>query len=222
MFFKKNKDEGHLRLIKNTEEVVCEDDKEWIWVDGYKGMSADMTCKNNFQYKIGSTYEIIDSECVSYGRCGFHFCKTIDNVVWNTNYDNPLEYRFFKVKGLINKTQKDMNAYVAKKIHILEEISDEEYFNIMKFEWINNIEDFVRYKGKPTLEIADMVKKMRINQLIDMGYSETFSCVLANRIEYLKSFCVMDISCGQDLIDKAKALKDEGVSIDMCAYLLLS
>lgn len=229
MFFKKKKDEEYENTSKQTVEEnlksTCDKNEDWVWVDGYKGMSLDMTGYNNYQYEIGGVYKILDCEEIRIGGCGFHFCDSIESVFTNTMYDNPLECRIFKVRGLINKSRCNRFTYVAKEIQILEEISDDEYFAVMNFEWINDKEDLKKYKAKTREEVVDSIKRFRINQLIEIGYSETFSCILADQITYTVPSGIYSTSisrsCGQDMINKARAFKDEGLSPDMCAYLLL-
>lgn len=229
MFFKKKKSYEYKNTLEQTVEEsvksICDEKEDWVWVDGYKGMSLDMTGFNDYQYEIGGVYKIFDCDNIKIGKYGFHFCDSIESIFNRTSYDNTLECRIFKVRGLIKESQCNDHVYVAKEIQILEEISDDEYFSATNFEWINNKEDLKKYKKKTREEVVDSIKRFRINQLIEMGYSDTFSCILADKITYVipSGFCTTSISrnCGQDIINKAKAFKDEGLSSDMCAYLLL-
>jgi hypothetical protein len=95
------------------------------WVDGVKGFDKDLKCMNGFQYEVGKTYDLGEEE--RQGAKGFHFCDSKESVKSNTNYDKS-DSRYCKVRGLIKKgTQR--NVMCARKIEIVEEIKEPEYYN---------------------------------------------------------------------------------------------
>ena len=83
--------------------------------------------------------------------------------------------------------------------------------------------------GKTEKEIVKLIKCKYTKSLIDLGYSETFSTILVDRIQigtatysaigYYR--CKYDTYNLDELCLKAKAFKEEGLSPDMCAYLLM-
>lgn len=103
-------------IINNRIDAVREkaaqnkEDEKWIWVEGYKGVNADLTAHGNFQYEIGKTYHMdADVEVKACFR-GFHFCLTLDDVF--NYYTIGGGNRFFKVKALVR--EKDHDAYGKK------------------------------------------------------------------------------------------------------------
>ena len=86
---------------------------------GYKGMNADMTCRE-FQYEIGKTY-CVDGD-VKLCKNGFHFCKNLKDVF--QFYENYKGNRFFEVEG--NVIESDGVKCVADKIIIIRELTKKE------------------------------------------------------------------------------------------------
>ena len=215
---------------------------EWVEVIGYKGTDQNMQCRDGFQYKLGATYIISDPSNVEICKNGYHLCKELAHVL--NYYGDPFNHRYFKVRAVVRKS--DLDSYdgvlcdklVAKKIEILEELSIKEVYELYKNNecncrfsingLINSIDDFKLYIGKKEKEIVRLIKCKYIKALTDLGYSETFSTILINGTQigsttyaigyykYRYDTCNLD-----ELCLKAKAFKEEGLSPDMCAYLLL-
>lgn len=94
------------------------------WVEGVKGMDADMKCLCDFQYELGKTYDLGGEE---FPRAkGFHFCRTIDEVKRYSEYHYSTS-RYFKVRGLVKKGSVGP-VCCARKIEIIEEIKPEPKF----------------------------------------------------------------------------------------------
>lgn len=92
----------------------------------------------------------------------------------------------------------------------VKEITGERLFNAIKatYCWIDSEEELSEIKSARCYYDTFVPKK--IVETLSGKYSETFSLLLAERCKY-----------SRDLVDRAIALYDEGVSPDMRAYLLL-
>lgn len=105
-----------------------------------------------------------------------------------------------------------IDKLVSKKIILLEEISVDQiyeqlkdYYKILKF---LTKEEFLQIKENKT-----SVLRICENRLKNKGYSDTFSILLLEKNSKMDDMI--------DIVDKAIALSDEGLSPDMRAYLLL-
>ena len=160
-FFNKNSisDLGDSLKTANTEvkailaEIPQEKkEKEWVWVEGYKGTDKDMRCRD-VRYEIGKEYSLLKDEEPVLCDKGFHLCLKLNDVF--TYYDICNNNRFFKVKALVEKEkvkeQPSNNIFwnpfsrpdklVAKSIIFTEELSIDEIFKD------TNIADFpLEYK----------------------------------------------------------------------------
>ena len=167
---KNNTDEEAVKEEETEQEEKQEQETEikvkkieWIEVTGYKGMTKNMTAHDGFQYELGKTYTIEDPNSVKICECGFHFSLDLKDVF--NYYDLINNNRFFKVKALVRKEDYErygeiedyyfrsskIDKLVAKEITILEEISDEKMFKVIK-----NIECNTPMIDK--LEITDIPK----------------------------------------------------------------
>ena len=68
------------------------EEKEWIWVEGYKGTDKDMKCRD-FQFEIGKEYSVLKDEEPVMCEKGFHLCLKLSDVF--TYYDICNNNRFF-------------------------------------------------------------------------------------------------------------------------------
>lgn len=100
-------------LDKAIEEVYAQPEpisepepkpEEWIWVEGYKGTDKDMRCRD-FQYELGKQYDMPEDQTIKACESGFHLCLEFDDVF--NYYDIRNNHRFFKVRALVRKTDKD-------------------------------------------------------------------------------------------------------------------
>ena len=122
------------KIEENTEE------KEWIWVEGYKGTDKDMKCRD-FQYEIDKEYSLLKDEEPVLCKKGFHLCLKLSDVF--RYYDICNNNRFFKVKALVEKKEVEKQTttsntffwggvvcqsdkLVAKSIIFIEELSIDE------------------------------------------------------------------------------------------------
>lgn len=97
-----------------SEEVKEEVKEEWVWVEGYKGMSKDMQCYSNFQYELGKQYDMEEGSTVETCCGGYHLCLSLPDVFkyYNVGGGN----RFFQVLALVRKSENDVyGEYVYKK-----------------------------------------------------------------------------------------------------------
>ena len=166
--------------LKKTEEN--EKEKEWIWVEGYKGTDKDMKCRD-FQYEIGKEYSLLKEEEPVLCEKGFHLCLKLSNVF--KYYDICNNNRFFKVKALVEKkevegqqTLNNSNIYfrlfsepdklVAKSIIFIEELSIDEIFKEARADYLP-----LEYKQKALeIGITETNKCYHTALLESCGYNE--------------------------------------------------
>lgn len=196
---------------------------EYIWVDGYKGMSKDMKCID-FQYDFGKTY-IKEQSIPEY--C-FYFSRNLRDVFNCCPYDFP--NRVFKVHCLVSKEDYEQNGHfsfgvfinnlIAKEIKIISEIPKEELFPIVKKDYImlESLDEFISITNYRTFILHKFVVKL------SRFYSESFAIVLFEEIldKYKKDASENNFENElSKTIKKAIVLAEEGLSKDMCVYLLL-
>jgi hypothetical protein len=100
---------------EETAEPVVETpvEEEWIWVNGFKGMDKNMQCHNNFQYEIGKRYDMPEDATIEACSSGFHMCLNLDDVFSYINLGDG--NRFFEVKALVRKSDRDLYRKGASK-----------------------------------------------------------------------------------------------------------
>lgn len=198
--------------------------EEWVWVDGYKGTHKDLTCMNNFQYNIGTQYDMPEDSTIgeSHGitMCnnGFHLCLNLVDVF---RYYTPGEgRRYFECRALVRKRDVDRygmqrpfdlfanNKLVAKSIVLTKEVDKEELFEAVRntYIWLQQAPDeFVAICLETSEEKAsfEFYKKT----LIDDGYSEAFATYLS--------------SLGSEKYECAHALAGENISMDIKVLSIL-
>lgn len=230
---KKNENEKNMceqlkQEQKEELEQLEEQQEEWVWVEGYKGMYKDMTAYDGFQYELNKPYiaKGETSSCIAFDNVnGFHFSLNIDDVFGY--YKLTDNHRFFKVKGLVRKSE--LNEYnnksafifpidklVAKEIIIKEEIADEELFKLSK-KFLNMV-----YPSKEvTLEDFKIIKKIGIVNFKHNEFKKMFEELGLS--ELLIEIIISENSDKQleKLYKLGKALRMENVSNDMFIYYLL-
>ena len=223
-------------ITENTSAVQPTD--EWVEIIGYKGMDKNMRCRDGFQYKLGNTYMITDPSTVEVCKNGYHLCKSPEETF--NYYNDFLRNRYFKVRAIVRKNDLDKydNKIVAKEIEILEELTTESVYELIcksKYKTFNSLslENFKRFRFMNDMDINKIMRLEGIQKLKDIGYSETFSMVLMERVKFISQSTITTFGwrvCNQssftvehfeEIYTKAKAFKEEGLSPDMCAYLLL-
>jgi len=214
------------------------DDIEWVWADGYKGTDSDMKCLN-YQYQVGNTF-VCDTD-VKLCDSGFHFCLNLKDV--NGYYPLSCNNRFFKVRGLVKKNDIDnygsSHKLAAKEIVFKDEVSKEELFTTLKelgkYNYLETLDDYIAFMKLEEEQKKDYLRNKMQKKFVDLGYSDTFSLLLSDKIEYVNKVAYSSpsiyapyyyrdeivTSLDDSLYLKAKALKENSVSADMCAYLLL-
>ena len=83
---------------------------------GYKGMTADMTCRG-MKYEIGKTYH---EDNIALCERGLHFCKNLHDVF--DYYQWGEANRFFEV-GAFGKVIMGDNKYCTSDLTIIKELS---------------------------------------------------------------------------------------------------
>ena len=210
--------------------IELQEQEEWVYVEGIKGMTKDMKGYDNFQFEVGKTY--IKDGLIEICKNGFHLSLNLEDVL--NHYGLCRGNRFFKVRALVRKEDLDnygtitevdnffygkqkiiKNKLVSKEIEILEEFSDEELFEEYKkmesekSRWIEDIDDFkyCRKHGENKLAEAKLNVK-----LIVLGINELLVNILTKDFE--------DIRSREMFVDYVEALSKENISRDMFIYLI--
>lgn len=212
------------------EKIELQEQEEWVYVEGIKGMTEDMKGYDNFQFELGKTY--IKDGLIEICKNGFHLSLNLEDVLHH--YGIRKGNRFFKVRALVRKKDLDeygtitevdnffygkqkiiKNKLVSKEIEILEEFSDEELFEEYKemksgkSKWIEDIDDFkyCRRHGEDKLAEAKLNVK-----LIVLGINELLVNILT------KDF--LSVRTREIFVDYVEALSKENISRDMFIYLI--
>lgn len=208
-----------IELFKETPEPTPEPEEEWIWVEGYKGTDKDMKCRD-FQYELGTQYDMPEDEPLEVCRGGFHLCLLLDNVYNYYNIGNG--HRFFKVKALVRKSDAEQygkeqyltidgvgypmgvsDKLTSKSIIFLSELTSDE---ILQGTVIYNLPSKYHLMAiNHTIDYARQTYQRDI--LVDDGYSEVFAQYVAS----IKKFDIAHIVATQ---------KD--LSMDMKVFTILS
>lgn len=167
--------------------------EEWIWVEGYKGTDKNMKCRNNFQYELDKQYDMPEGEEVVECQSGFHLCLRLSDVF--KYYDFRDGNRFFKVKALVRAEDKDHYDYYlgsrgymrpgsrklsAKSIVFTQELTlDELCENFGITDWPED-----KKKLAHSIGVKEVSCVMRAENLVELGYSETFAKMLVDDAYY--------------------------------------
>lgn len=179
---------SEMELREKLAEEKAED-VEWIWIDGYKGTDKNMVCRD-YQFAIGEMFEMPKDAKIETCESGFHFCCKLEHVF--SHYRLNDGNRFFKVKGLVRKTDFESNAakfaspdpftrlvgsvtdkLAAKAIIFMSELSHEE---ILKAHG-----DYIDGWTKEDMALAiekgpgEVLKRINTKKLIAQGYSAHFA-----------------------------------------------
>lgn len=105
----------------------------YAYIEGYKGVTANLTAQGDFQYSVGEIYTFDKPIVVCHS--GFHFCRSLSSVF--SFYPIGDGNRFFKIQAIapIEQNQfsfpnpfRDNDKIAAKTIRLVEEVSNEEVF----------------------------------------------------------------------------------------------
>ena len=237
-------------LFERKEETVeakdFEKKKKWenyVWIDGYKGTDADMSCTVNYERPIGHGFTVPDqhrqqyelNKTVTYDdnpkicESGFHFCASFTDVF----YFRPLTIgaRYFKVKGFVKEKdvkefsmcEGKISKFAAKEIILTEEIVldydflKENYLNFLRIDgkkvFLNKEELEDCFIHKKYTSEEDFVRKRLYEAMNKAGYSDIFTKLIMNKKSHKQLL---------ELLPVIEALDAEGVSKDMEVYTLLT
>lgn len=170
-----------------------EKEKEWVWVEGYKGTDKDMKCRD-FQFEIGKEYSLLKDEEPIMCEKGFHLCLRLSDVF--KYYDIFFNNRFFKVKALVEKEKVEEQTtgntlcwgdvlyrpdkLVAKSIIFIEEVSIDEIFKKANADFLP-----LEYKQKALeIGIRKATKCYHKALLESCGYNEELAEYLLDSDKY--------------------------------------
>lgn len=193
------------------------------WVEGYKAfLEKDGklygASQQRFEYQ---TENIMDEKELKKCYRGFHFCERLSDVVYHCAFHPAAAaFKYYHVKGLV--AEQALAPIIEPKIvthHliILDEVSEDELFECVKqgkdrrYTILSSVPDemfeecFKKIRSAHTatelnnihLELKELLRNIRKQQLIDVGYSAPF----ANFLTKYKN--------GQYYFDKAIALAAE-------------
>lgn len=167
----------------DVEEKPETEEKEWIWVEGYKGTKADLTAYDGFQYEMEKVYTMPDDVEIEVCTRGFHLCKELEDVF--RHYSIISGNRFFQVRALVCKKDVEMygktigtsyggrrlDKWVAKAIVLERELTlDEIFVEECYADWTDDEKrKAISHGTRSVIEDRNFVK------LVAAGYSETFS-----------------------------------------------
>jgi hypothetical protein len=195
-------------------------EEKWVWVDGYKGVTKNMTAYGDFKYELGKQYDMPDDAEIEECSSGFHLCLELKDVYEYCNIGYG--HRFFKVKALVREKDRDKygkysfcwsysrnDKLAAKSIILTEELTVDEIFEPLGYNHPDSEHWTEEYK-KMALQIGiDAVTQLiRADELEALGYSSTFSkFIVQNKEQY----------------EKAKAVGSQpDLSMDMKVFVLFN
>lgn len=177
------------------ETPTPEPEEEWIWVEGYKATDANMQCRG-YQYELGVQYNMPEDEPIQVCESGFHLCLQLNDVFYYYSIGDGI--RFFKVKALVRKVDKDnycgavkyrdgwyttstyKNKLAAKSIIFTSELT---YDEILEDTAAQDLPE--EYK-KMALEssIQNAVNQYEISILVEDGYSLPFATYITQASKF--------------------------------------
>lgn len=202
--------------------------EEWIWVEGYKATDKDMKCRD-YQYTLGELHNMPNEAEIKECESGFHLCKDLRKVFGY--YDIGAGHRFFKVRALVRKSDyerlgketEEYNAYrkssyyfggfrgtryydklAARSIIFERELTPDEILGdrIDVNAWT---EDAKRRALTVGIDLA--YKRMQADELVELGYSQTFALLIVN--------------AGNDKYEIAKTVASQSdLSMDMKCWMI--
>ena len=170
--------------------------EEWVWVDGYKGTDKDMRCRD-FQYELGKQYDMTEGQTIQVCSSGFHLCLNLEDVF--DYYCIESNNRFFKVKALVRKSDRDQygrrrlhfmnnsfiqqfdnNKLAAKSIILLEELTIDEICKPTKACDLPQ-----EYKQRAiAVGVNQAIIHYQTDTLINDGYSMPFASYLVEKAKF--------------------------------------
>ena len=170
-----------------------EPEKEWVWIEGYKGTDRNMTCRD-FQFEIGKKYSLLKEEEPVLCEKGFHLCLELRDVF--KYYDICYNNRFFKVKALVEKervkepTSNNIfwnpfsrpDKLVAKSIIFTEELSIDEIFKDSDIEHLP-----LEYKEFAVENGIEKALKKFVKDRLTFAYGDELAFYIVERTDLQKS-----------------------------------
>lgn len=236
MWFKKNEkdiaekvadklEEWTKKVKDKVEPEPVKPAEEWIWVEGYKATDKDMKCRD-YQYVLGEQHDMPDDAEIKECESGFHLCKDLNDVFGYYSIGNG--NRFFKVRALVRKSDYErygvysydntrfiststgmtmsnrFDKLVAKSIILERELTPDEILGgrINVNEWSDENKQLALRVG-----IKHMIDRAHTNELVELGYSQTFALLIVN--------------AGNDKYEIAKTVASQSdLSMDMKCWMI--
>lgn len=185
MFNRKKKKTGlEIPEFRKPTAAPASSQEEWVWVEGYKGTDKNMRCLD-FQYELGTQYDIPEEQEVEECKNGFHLCLSLTDVF---GYYSVIDgNRFFRVQALVRKIDRDeygsrggtfnifYSKLVAKSIIFTSELT---YDEILKD---TDAEDLPEIYKQMAIDsgVECAVSAYRKDILVEDGYSDAFATHIA-------------------------------------------
>lgn len=155
--------------------VTPSNEEEWIWVEGYKGVTKDMKGRNDFEYILHKRYSMPKEE-VDCCASGYHFSLTLHDVF---KYYNVCKgHRFFKVQALVKKSDYAKYGVLLFKATVYaDKLASTDCFDklaaasIVLTEEVG-IDEIVEEFYKHRKGIPIKLPKEYNQKIIDLGYTE--------------------------------------------------
>ena len=188
--FKKNEAKSNGVIIAPIEPAKENDEsEEWIWVEGYKGTEADMSCRG-FRYELGKQFDIPEGEEIEECTNGFHLCLFLHDVY--DYYSIGGGRRYFKVKALVRKADYErygtcpelrtsvgchivphrIDKIVAKSIEFVRELSIEEVLSAVPFDFTGWTDEWKELAMRTSIDVAKSIEFVR-----ELSIEEVLSAV---------------------------------------------
>ena len=200
-----------------TNVIKTDEEEEWIWVKGFKGTDKNMQCRGNYQYELGSFFDMNSGDDVKLCYSGFHFCKNLENVF--RYYSIGDGNRFFEVEALVKKSDWDTydDKYAAKSIHFIRELTVDEVFEaVTNKEVLEWTEDWKKRAIETSIQSVRM--EIRKFELCAAGYSPAFSKYIARDTgRYKRAIAIAslpDVSMGDKVMAIIAMASLSDVSMD--------
>ena len=205
-----------------------EEPEEWIWVEGYKGTDKDMCCRGT-QFELGKRYDMPEDAEISVCSSGYHLCLNLSDVFGYYNIEKA--NRFFKVRALVRKSEyeaynsecsdgytmwqwamwsiQSRDKLASKSIEFIKECTMDEIFADCGYD---EVKDWTDERKKQALVdgIAKVKKEIeeyeRAIELIDLGYSVTFSKYIAKDEDKFEKACAVAAQPGVSMDAKILAI----------------
>ena len=188
--------------IEETPSPTPKLEEEWVWVEGYKGTDFNMCCRG-YQYELGVQYNMPEGAKIEECKNGFHLCLYLSDIC-NNFYRIGNGNRFFRVKALIRKSDKDkyhrhiqfdngqyittgvIDKLVAKSIIFTSELT---YDEILKNTDAEDLTDEYKKMAIYT-SVETAVNEYQLNTLLEDGYSKPFAAhiIKINKFDIAHAF----------------------------------